>query len=1733
MVSDNLINIIIKIQDEASKVSEKVETQMQKLGNTSQNAMQIWARAAEQAAKAMDTVQNAMDKARDKLQLLKNKGSDAFNKIKNGVNSAVTSFNNLISKSNTATLMMEKIKSVGDRVKTALTSIKLPSSLQSSISTVTQKFETLKGYASSTAETIKTHFSNTASAISQKFETISTSIKTHFESIKTHVTVVGSSIATSMGSAFTKISSKVVTVASNIKTKLSSALDSVKSKVNQLAQSFQGMGGMVSSLFGALGMAGIGQLTVGLAMTREQMTNLMSATMGSTQAAQQFVSVLDNMTNNSLVSLNDLGTAMNTIKMSTGMTNEQMQKFATTVNDIGQRAILMGKDSTEAMTIMQAAGRGLNGEFDILQTNFGITKDKLTDLGWSGAAEDVEGYMAAIDKYLEQSGSMDEMMNTTTGLIKTVEKKFTSAGRQIGEVFIPHIQNLLKWMGKLGETSPEVYKILILIAGAVSLFATAAPTLSPILTTFSTLTSILGVSAGALLGIAGVLVVVGLAVYEVGKQFGWWSNATEMIGAVADGVRRLWEAFSNSPQVQIILNDLKTAFYAILTVIGLLVSPLGLVLNRDDNGTIDIVSSIIGFFNTWGELLIRIGEIFAGAIILWKTGSAILYTYRTITGIFDALQGKMTTLTGAAQKVVNAFNNLKAKIESIKNGFNILKNSISSVKEKLVDLKNKLSTWTTSGIETVKTKFNELKEKIINAKDKLVDLKNRLSSWVTSGIETVKVKFSELKDKIMLAKTKLVELWATMKASAAEKISGIADKFRTLASSISLAGIKAKLYAVYQGLVNAATAVWNALLAMNPVMLVVIAIVALVAILVYLYNTNETVRNAINALWQGMQQLGQYIYSGLIAAWETLVSVMQGVASFLDGTIGNVIRGIISLLSGDTQGAVQYFTDAWNTLMDALGPVGDFIQGVFSPIIQGLMNLLSGNGEVNPVEGITQGFMTLMMVVSPFGTLLMGVLVPAWQLLFSVISQLFGLFMQLAGIFVQLITGQISLQQAVSMAWQAIRTTISSILSTVISRVVSWAQSMWSNAVNTGRNFLNGVVQFIGQLPSKVGNYITSTASRILSGAAQWVSNARSKASAVVSGVISYVSQLPSKVYQEFMNIGSRILSAGSDLVNKAKQIGKNIVDGLLGAMGIHSPGTIQESVVAEFVNMITRVKDQSGDARKAVEDVAQSMIDAYKNQKLDDELVAPEMVNSNGGFMGDPLVGNALDEYATPQMSQEMDITPTMNMDENNQLMENYTLMGQTVTDMFSLMNTDSTLALNSLTAANTLAYNTMSATEQQSMNLMNNHIRNTMSQILLNTRTGMNNSLNVTRTSLNNMQSSTTKTTQAMTQAWNTMKNSIISAANQIKTDATSHFNQLSSTIGTFYRKLQNPSQWGGSGDGTRASTRKVGHTSNPSFFKKIKDEYPSYMSYYQIKQTPLYDSNIGDYVLKGDNNKVDVNALLEGRGYLGSWESTASPNVQHIKNVSREWDMKGPAVNAVGKSIDTGLAFKVKDFEGGTPNISFESFQNIAGAIFSSSGVPYEYYYNSDRYGSWQNALTNGSGCNCWDGAHALLALASIFGFGGTIVHGNWGSDGHVWAVVNGVTMDTTAHQKGYGWTKPGVNSGPVGHKARRVSPNNLLEDFDVVKELNKSNNDSKTVENNDTNQIVLMLSGETTLKHEFINLPENIDENEIVRLINEAPEDQNWLKTLVNNMDFQELDRKIKQKIQFRENRAQGV
>ena len=147
-----------------------------------------------------------------------------------------------------------------------------------------------------------------------------------------------------------------------------------------------------------------------------------------------------------------------------------------------------------------------------------------------------------------------------------------------------------------------------------------------------------------------------------------------------------------------------------------------------------------------------------------------------------------------------------------------------------------------------------------------------------------------------------------------------------------------------------------------------------------------------------------------------------------------------------------------------------------------------------------------------------------------------------------------------------------------------------------------------------------------------------------------------------------------------------------------------------------------------------------------------------------------------------------------------------------------------------------------------------------------------------------------------------------------------------------------------------------------------------------------------------------------------------------------MKGPVINLVG-GIPTGLAFKVKQFENGSkPSLGMESFQKVAEAIFSVIG--YDYYWNSDKTGDPITALQTGS-VNCWDGAHSLMALANVFGLSASLGRGT----GHVWAVINGKTFDTTNYSKHRSWSPLPGYTGPRRRHSTQKEEDNVPEVIDL--------------------------------------------------------------------------------------------
>lgn len=841
------------------------------------------------------------------------------------------------------------------------------------------------------------------------------------------------------------------------------------------------------------------------------------------------------------------------------------------------------------------------------------------------------------------------------------------------------------------------------------------------------------------------------------------------------------------------------------------------------------------------------------------------------------------------------------------------------------------------------------------------------------------------------------------------------------------------------GLAASFLAVAGAILA-NPLTWVV---VALVAIAVAIYEVGKAF-----GWWKDVGTMLEAIKNNIGRLWDAFIN------------------------HPDVKATIKAIQDAWSDLNESLKPVVDWLKGIWDEIfpesakgkVDGTRAIIDAIGAVfesfisrvklaiDILTIIWDVFLTLMETLRPVGEFLLSVFGPAWQLVLDIVTPLFNLFMQLATIFSQLITGQISLQQAIAWAWAAIQSTISTILSNVINRVVSWAQSMWNNAVNTGRNFLTGVVQFIRQLPDKIKMYLLAVAVRVITAGAQWVSNAKTKASQVVSGVMSWIKQLPQKVYQEFLNIGSRILSAGSQLVENAKQIGKKIVDGMLSAMGIHSPGIIQEKVVLEFFNMLQRVKDKGKSAYEAGKNVGKNIVNGFNTADVENAL------NNISTTITTPVTTNTEVETDSANVDLSNNNSGTEETgDQYNGLVEEVSLASESITASNNMIGT-SFSTLTAGIALNAGAIQMRVAGVVTSFQTTRNGVTTALTSMSNSNTRAWNNIKSTTTQNLNQVRNSTIDVTNKMTNAWGVMKDNIVSAAGSIQTQSYNKFSSLHRSIASFYNQLANAHFSSGlpAGPATNSTRGLIGGRTLPggsiNFGKSTKGTIASYAAgglgqgkgrvidtNSKVKHPQNNKSkswlNLLDYNLPTSviNDLARVNGCVNPNTCFAGIPDT---NVNKIMNTAYKWRIADPWFLGIQIPSD----YHVEDFrDGKQPQLNPGNFENLLRKILTARGFQnpgtYEFYYNS-KYSNQQ--VWDQVRCNCFDGAEMIIEIASMLGLSGHMIHGSWNGIGHVAAMVNGQIYDMTQFQK-----RGGIFRGGSGVSFGSASPGGSSKDvFGII-------------------------------------------------------------------------------------------
>lgn len=191
-----------------------------------------------------------------------------------------------------------------------------------------------------------------------------------------------------------------------------------------------------------------------------------------------------------------------------------------------------------------------------------------------------------------------------------------------------------------------------------------------------------------------------------------------------------------------------------------------------------------------------------------------------------------------------------------------------------------------------------------------------------------------------------------------------------------------KVVSLIQGVVSAlqgmtvAQAALNAVMAMNPIGLVVAAVAGLVAAFVVLWNKCDAFRQFWIDLWEGIKKAFSFVVDFVKENWSTMLLALvnplgaifkycyehfEGFRNFVDNIVQNVANFFANLWDGFKNGA----KNAWQGVKDTFSKVASFFSDIFGKAWAGVKNVFSAGGKIfdGIKDGIVKAFKTVVNAI--------------------------------------------------------------------------------------------------------------------------------------------------------------------------------------------------------------------------------------------------------------------------------------------------------------------------------------------------------------------------------------------------------------------------------------------------------------------------------------------------------------------------------------------------------------------------------------------------------------------------------------------------------------------------------------------------------------------------------------------------------------------------------------------------
>ena len=373
----------------------------------------------------------------------------------------------------------------------------------------------------------------------------------------------------------------------------------------------------------------------------------------------------------------------------------------------------------------------------------------------------------------------------------------------------------------------------------------------------------------------------------------------------------------------------------------------------------------------------------------------------------------------------------------------------------------------------------------------------------------------------------------------------------------------------------------------GPVGIVIAIVGALIGVLVWLWNTNEGVREALTNAWEVISStIGGAIQSVIDWFMQLYDNIMQTIQPLMPifqqfGDMINQILGVVVVQ------AINFLVEAFKSLWLAVSVIFTAIGAIVSSVIQLIVGLFTAFIQLitGDFTGALQTLQTTFWnVLNTIWTAVQSIFTQISEFIFASLNSILGTSISSwSQIFSSTYQFLSQIFSSVAQWFGQVAQTIASKMAQALGYIISNGSQWVSSIASTLASFVSSVISGFVRVVSSVAQYMAQALSRVISSGSQWVSAIISAMARFLSSVISGFSNVASqtqagmqRAYSTIVGFVGQFASAGMDLmrglvrgimdgmkwvVDAARNVAKSAVNAAKSALGIHSPSRVFKEI--------------------------------------------------------------------------------------------------------------------------------------------------------------------------------------------------------------------------------------------------------------------------------------------------------------------------------------------------------------------------------------------------------------------------------------------------------------------------------------------------------------------------------------------------------------------------------------------